>query len=148
MPVLRDKVAVITGGASGIGAGTVRHFVQEGARVVIADVLDDEGHALARSLGDAAVFVHMDVTVEADVERAIDRASDRFGKLDCVFNNAGSGGVYGPIAETPMEGFDRTVAVLFRGVFLGMKHAARVLAPQGHGSIISSASVAGLGVGY
>jgi NAD(P)-dependent dehydrogenase (short-subunit alcohol dehydrogenase family) len=148
MPTLAGKVAVITGGASGIGAGTARYFVEQGARVVVADLLDEEGRALCESLGEAADYVHCDVTVEGDVQAAVARASERFGRFDCIFNNAGSSGVYGPIAETPVDGFDRAMAVLLRGVFLGMKHAAPVLTAQRSGSIISTASVAGLGVGH
>jgi NAD(P)-dependent dehydrogenase (short-subunit alcohol dehydrogenase family) len=147
MVTLAGKVAVITGAASGIGAGTARHFVEIGARVVIADVLDEEGRELCASLGEAADFVHCDVTVEADVEAAVARATTRYGRLDCIFNNAGSSGFVGPIAETPVERFDRTMAVLLRGVFLGMKHAAPIFVAQRSGSIISTASVAGLGVG-
>jgi NAD(P)-dependent dehydrogenase (short-subunit alcohol dehydrogenase family) len=145
---LSGKVAVITGGASGIGEASVREFVARGCRVVVADVLDEQGRALVRSLGDAvADFVHADVSVEADVKRAVGRAVERFGRLDCMFNNAGAAGVHGPIADTPVEGFDRTIAVLLRGVFLGMKHAAPVLVAQRSGSILSTASVAGIGIG-
>src|SRR5262249_5548126 len=107
MSTLAGKVVVITGAASGIGAGTARHFVEQGARVVVADVLDAEGSALCETLGEAADYVYCDVTVEADVQAAVARATTRFGRLDCLFNNAGAGGVYGPIAETPVEGFDR-----------------------------------------
>jgi NAD(P)-dependent dehydrogenase (short-subunit alcohol dehydrogenase family) len=148
MARLSGKVAVITGGASGIGAASVRAFVAEGARVVIADIQAELGQALARELGDAADYIHTDVTLEADVKQAVGRAVERFGRLDCMFNNAGAGGVIGPIADTPTEGFDRTIAVLLRGVFLGMKHAAPVLAAQRAGTIISTASVAGVGVGF
>src|SRR5689334_1261925 len=148
MSSLAGKVVVITGAASGIGAGSARHFVEHGARIVVADVLDAEGRALCDTLGEAAEYVHCDVTVEADVQAAVTRATTRFGRLDCMFNNAGTGGVYGPITETPVEGFDRGMALLVRGVFLGMKHAAPVMIAQRSGSIISTASVAGLGVGY
>ena len=148
MSRLAGKVAIITGGASGIGAAAVRHFVEEGARVVIADILDAQGHELARALGDAAVYAHTDVTVETDVRGAVARCVETFGRLDCMFNNAGAGGVLGGIADIPVEGFDRTVALLLRGVFLGMKHAAPVLAAQRSGSIINTGSVAGVGVGY
>src|SRR5512139_1912617 len=148
MGMLSGKVAIITGGASGIGSASVRHFVEEGARVVIADLLEEKGRARAKSLGDAATFVRTDVSVEADVRSAVETALSKFRRLDCMFNNAGSGGVDGPIADTSMDGFDRTMAVLVRGVFLGMKHAAPVMTAQGSGSIVSTASVAGMGVGY
>jgi NAD(P)-dependent dehydrogenase (short-subunit alcohol dehydrogenase family) len=145
---LDGKVAVITGGASGIGAATVRLFVQEGASVVIADILDERGLALARDLGGSAVFLHADVSREADVRDALARAVERFGRLDCLFNNAGYAGVAGPIEETPVDAFDEAVGVLLRGVLLGMKHAAPVMKRQGAGSIVSTASIAGLQAGY
>lgn len=142
---LDGKVAVITGGASGMGAATVRRFVGEGARVVIADLQADKGEAVAAECGDAAVFVGTDVGVEADVEAMIGCAVDRFGRLDCLYNNAGFGGVSGTIDETDMgEPYARTVAGLLTGPVLGMKHAAPVMKGQGSGSIISTASVAGL----
>src|SRR5882672_7969909 len=142
MDKLDGKVAVITGGASGIGHAAVRLFVEEGCRVVIADLQDDKGAALAEELGKSASYLHVDVS------GAIAHAVARFGRLDCIFNNAGAGGVTGPIAEIPAEGFDETMGVLLRGVFLGMKHAAPVMKRQGGGSIISTASVAGLQAGF
>ncbi len=144
---LDGKVAVITGGASGMGEGTVRRFVDEGARVVIADIQDAKGHTLADTLGGAAVYQRVDVADEAEVKAAVKRAVDEFGRLDCMFNNAGFGGAIGPIETTPVEDYDRTMNVLLRGVFLGMKHAAPVMKAQGSGSIISTASVAGLAGG-
>ena len=148
MGKLDGKVAVITGGASGIGDATVRLFVEEGCRVVIADVQDDRGAHLAEVLGKSASYLHADVSQEAQVSGAIAHAVSRFGRLDCLFNNAGAGGVAGPIEEIPADGFDHTMGVLLRGVFLGMKHAAPVMKRQGGGSIISTASVAGLQAGY
>lgn len=144
---LDDKVAIVTGGASGMGEGTVRRFCAEGARVVIADVQDAKGHTLADTLGGAAVYEHTDVAEESAVKAAVQRALDEFGRLDCMFNNAGFGGAVGPIESTPIEEYDRTMAVLLRGVFLGMKHAAPIMKAQRSGSIISTASVAGLGAG-
>lgn len=144
---LSGKAALITGGASGIGEGTVRLFVEEGARVLVADVQDERGRRLAGELGDAAAYVHADVAREADVAAAIAHAVERFGRLDCLFNNAGAAGVGGAIDAIPLEGFDQTVGVLLRGVLAGMKHAAPVMRRQGGGSIISTASVAGLVAG-
>ena len=141
---LENKVAVITGGASGLGEATVRRFVEEGAQVVIADFQDEPGQALAAELGGATVFVHADVTREDDVAAAVDAAVSSFGRLDVMFNNAGIVGAVGPVADTPLEAWERTVAVLLRGVFLGMKHAARVMVPQRSGSIISTSSTAGI----
>ncbi len=145
---LEGKVAVITGGSSGIGAATVRLFFQEGARVVIADILDKQGQNLAKALGSGVVYSHTNVMVEDEVQAVVNLAVTQFGKLDCMFNNAGIGGVGGPIEETNTEGFDITVATLFKGVMLGMKHAARVMLPQGYGNIISTASVAGHKTGF
>ena len=141
---LDGKVAVITGGASGIGEGTVHRFVEEGARVVIADLQVGPGGDLASELGDVARFHRTDVTDEADIEGAVAIATAEFGRLDCMFNNAGIVGTVGSIAETPVEAWDDTVAVLLRGVFLGMKHAARVMIAQQSGSIISTSSTAGI----
>jgi len=147
MTRLASKVALVTGGGSGIGEATVRLFVAEGASVVIADIQDERGHRVAEELGARASYVHADVSREADVEAAVGETVRRFGRLDCIFNNAGYGGVGGRIAEVPVAGFDETMGVLVRGVFLGMKHAVPVMKAQGGGSIISTASVAGLRTG-
>jgi len=143
---LEDKVALITGGASGIGEASARLFVEEGAMVVVADVQDERGGLLASELG--AEYVHADVTREEDVEAAVSHAVDVYGCLDCMFNNAGIAGAVGPIETVTVEAFDRTVAVLLRGVFLGVKHAAPVMRSQGGGSIINTASVAAIRTGY
>jgi NAD(P)-dependent dehydrogenase (short-subunit alcohol dehydrogenase family) len=141
---LENKVAVITGAASGIGEATARMFVREGARVIVADLQDDAGRAVAADLGAAAHFVHCDVTSEDDIAAAVDAAVSEFGRLDVMFANAGIVGVIGRIAETPADAWDRTVSVLLRGVFLSIKHAARVMVPQGSGSIIATSSTAGI----
>jgi len=145
---LPGKVALITGGASGIGEGTVRLFAREGASVLIADIQDDQGARLAAELGARVAYVHTDVSHEADVQSAVAEAVRRFGRLDCIFNNAGFGGVGGRIEAIDIAGFDQTIGVLLRGVLLGMKHAAPVMKRQGGGSIISTASVAGLTAGF
>ncbi len=142
---LDGKVAVITGAASGIGEGTVRRFVEEGARCVIADIQDEPGRSLADEMGDAAVFHHTDVTVEADVEGAVALAVSRFGQVDVMFNNAGIIGAIGSITETSYDAWNRTIGVLLSSVFLGMKHAgAAMVARGGPGSIISTSSTAGV----
>ena len=148
MSRLKGRVALITGGASGIGEATVRLFIEEGASVMLADLQDDRGRRLAGELGARAGYLHTDVSREADVRAAVDETCTRFGRLDCIFNNAGYAGVGGRIDEIPVEGFDETMGVLVRGVFLGIKHAARVMKKQGSGSIISTASVAGLRTGF
>ena len=145
---LRGKVALITGGASGIGEASARLFVAEGAAVTVADIQDDRGRLLAAELGARAAYRHADVSLESDVKAAVEETVGHFGRLDCLFNNAGYAGVSGPIAEISVTGFDEAIGVLLRGVFLGMKHAAPVMKGQGAGSIISTASVAGLGAGF
>ena len=142
MARLNDKVALITGAASGMGAATARMFAAEGARVLIADLQEDAGEALAEELGDAGIFARCDVSVEADVANAVAGVADRWGRLDCIFNNAGFGGAIGPIDETSIEDFDITMDVLVKGVFFGMKHAAPIMKRQQEGSIISTASMA------
>jgi NAD(P)-dependent dehydrogenase (short-subunit alcohol dehydrogenase family) len=141
---LDGKVAVLTGAASGIGEGTARRFVAEGARVVVADIQEEKGRAVAKSLGDAARFVRTDVSREGDIAGAVDAAVAEFGRLDVMVNNAGIVGAVGSIVETPAEAFDATMAVLARAVFLGIKHAGRVMLPQRSGSIVSIASTAGV----
>ncbi len=145
---LDNKVAIITGGASGIGAGTVRRFVAEGARVLICDLDVEKGPALAAELGDVTAFLQTDVSQEDQVAAMIAEVTDRWGRLDCLYNNAGFGGALGPISTTSVDDYDLTMDVLLKSVFLGMKHAAPVMTAQGSGSIISTASVAGLRVGY
>ena len=141
---LLNKTALITGGASGIGEGTARMFVDEGARVVIADMQDEAGQALATELGDAALFVHCNVTSEDDVAAAVDFAVAEFGSLDVMFNNAGIVGPVGRIAETDVDAWDNGISINLRGVFLGTKHAARVMTQQGSGVIINTSSTAGI----
>jgi NAD(P)-dependent dehydrogenase (short-subunit alcohol dehydrogenase family) len=147
MESLTGKVAVITGGASGIGEAVVRHFVEEGAAVVIADIQDEAGANLADQLGPRVVFQHTDVTCEEDVANVVDRAIREFGRLDCMYNNAGGFGARGSILEIDEDGFDRTAALLLKSVFFGMKHAGAVLVAQGSGTILSTASIAGLSTG-
>jgi NAD(P)-dependent dehydrogenase (short-subunit alcohol dehydrogenase family) len=144
---LEGKVAVITGGTSGIGACTAEVFVANGAKVVIVGRRQDRGEKLAQKLGDAASFMRTDVSVEADVKAMIDHAVDRFGRLDCLMNNAGRGSQFAAIAEVDLEQFDAVIAVHLRAVLAGMKYAVRVMAVQGTGSIINVASVNGIRAG-
>ncbi len=147
MKRLEGKTAIITGGASGIGAATTRLFIEEGARVLIADMQEELGRSLAEELGDAAAFYRVDVNRESDVRGVVEDAVKRWDRLDCIYNNAGFGGALGPIEETTVEEFDMTFDVLVKGVFLGIKLGAPVMRRQGGGSIISTASVAGLKTG-
>lgn len=144
---LDGKVAVVTGGASGIGEGTVRLFVEEGARCVVVDVQDEPGEQLARDLGNVARYVHADVSDESQVAAAVDAAVEQFGQLDCMFNNAGILGAIGPIAETDTAAWNRTMGVLLNSVFFGIKHAARVMIPRQSGTILNTASTAGVRAG-
>lgn len=148
MARLQDQVAVITGGASGIGEGTVRKFAAEGARVVIADVQRERGEQLAEELGPNAAFCQTDVSQEEQVAASVDLALSRWGRLDVMFNNAGFGGVSGPIDELDMAAYHETIGVLLDGVVLGAKHAARAMKPAGRGVILNTASVAGLQAGF
>jgi NAD(P)-dependent dehydrogenase (short-subunit alcohol dehydrogenase family) len=148
--VLTDRVAVVTGGASGIGRATVLTFLAAGARVVVGDLNADNGEKLVAEVADAERlrFIRTDVAEEAEVEALIGAAVDGFGGLDVVFNNAGVGGAFGPLTEISVADWDRTFAVLTRSVFLGTKHGARAMVEQGRGgSIVNTASVAGLGGG-
>jgi len=139
---LTGKVAVVTGGASGIGAATVRRFVEEGARVVVADVQADAGEILAKELGDSAVFSRCDVTSEDDIEAVVKTAVSTYGGLDVFYANAGVMGALGPIVATRTEDADMTIAVNLRGVLLSMKHAARYMQRQGRGVILATSSPA------
>ncbi len=139
---LAGKVALVTGGASGIGAGTVRRLVADGARVVVADIQAEAAVKVAAEHGDRCRPIAVDVTKEADVAAAVDLAVTEFGQLDVAFANAGIFGAYGPIDKTRMADVDLTWAVDLRGVFVTMKHAARVMVPRGSGVIIATTSPA------
>jgi NAD(P)-dependent dehydrogenase (short-subunit alcohol dehydrogenase family) len=144
---LEGKVAVITGAASGMGRATAARFAGEGANIVIADLNAEGGEAAVRECkenGGDAVFQQTDVTSEAAVKAAVDRAVKEYGKLDIMFNNAGLGGALGRLEETSADNWDRTFATLLRAVFLGIKYSIPVMRKAGGGSIISTASVAGL----
>jgi NAD(P)-dependent dehydrogenase (short-subunit alcohol dehydrogenase family) len=121
--------------------------VAEGASVVMADIEDERGARIAAELGDRCRFIHADVAQDGAVDAAVAVSVAEFGGLDCVFNNAGNPGSVGSIEEIDLATFDRTVSIHLRGVFLGIRAAARVLRPQGHGSIINTASVAGMSAG-
>lgn len=147
--LLEGKVTIVTGGTSGIGRATVERYVAEGAKVAIADIQDAAGAQLADELGDAAIYVHTDVTDEADIEALVAKTVDAFGTLDVIYNNAGAQGDPSPILEIGSDGFDKTLALLTRSVVLGHKYAARQFQAQGTGgSIISTASAAALQGGW
>ena len=138
---LEGKVAMVTGGASGIGAATVRRFVAEGAKVLIADMQYEVAAKLAVELGPDVASINCNVAREADVAAAIKAVTDRWGRLDILYNNAGFGGASGPLDETSVEEYDMTMDVLLKSVFLGIKHASPIMKAQGSGSIVNTASV-------
>ncbi|KAA8518521.1 hypothetical protein F0562_015995 [Nyssa sinensis] len=147
---LEGKVAIITGGASGIGESTVRLFVKHGAKVVIADVQDELGLALCEDLRSKqnVTYVHCDVTSDYDVKNVVDVAMSKYGKLDIMFNNAGIPGNLDPtILGTDNENFKRVFDVNVYGAFLGAKHAARVMIPAKTGVILFTSSVASVTFG-
>ena len=143
MGTLDGKVAVITGGTSGIGARTAELFAREGATTVIAGRRTAEGTAQAAKLGPKAEFVHADVSVEADVAALITGAVERHGQLNCLMNCAGEGGSPGGIASVDLDRLQRTLAIHLGGAVAGMKYAAPVMAAQRSGSIINIASIGG-----
>jgi NAD(P)-dependent dehydrogenase (short-subunit alcohol dehydrogenase family) len=145
---LDGKVALISGGARGQGAAEAETFVREGARVVFGDVRDDEGKKVEtgiRAVGGDAVYVHLDVTSEADWQNAVQTALARHGRLDVLINNAAITIPRVPIEERAAEEWDRVMAVNAKGVFLGTKHAIPAMRRGGGGSIVNISSVAGIG---
>lgn len=145
---LKGKVAIITGGASGMGRAASMLFARSGANVVVADLNASGGEDVAKfataESGNPCVFQRTDVSLESDVAALVARATKTFGRLDVIFNNAGIGGAVGPLEGISVEDWDRTQAVCLRGVFLGIKHAVAPMRAGGGGSIISTASIAGI----
>lgn len=140
---LQGKVALVTGGARGIGEGIVRRFIAEGARVVIADVLEAEGAALAAELGDAARFVSLDVTRRADWDAALAETEQRFGRLDCLVNNAGVI-VFKTLDDLTEAEMRKVIDVNVIGVMIGSQAAIRLLERDGGGSIVNMSSADGI----
>ena len=142
---LDGKVAVITGAASGIGRGTALCLAKEGAAVVAVDLNSQGGEQVVSEIaatGGRAVFQHTDVSSEPEIKSAVERAVKEYGRLDIMFNNAGLVGAVGPIEAVTADDWDRTIAVLLRSVFLGIKYAVEPMRRAGGGSIISTSSVA------
>jgi NAD(P)-dependent dehydrogenase (short-subunit alcohol dehydrogenase family) len=144
---LNGKVAIVTGGCSGIGRGTVNVLRRAGARVACVDVQDDKGQALVEELGENALYVHADVTSEQEMAAAFGRVVERFGSIDVLFNNAGT---VEPLGSDPFDlaVFERVQRLLVHSVVLGMKYAVPSMVARGGGSIINTASIAGLQAGY
>lgn len=146
---LAGKVAIVTGGASGIGRATVELFVAEGAKVVIADVDVTRGEELAASLGEVAVFRKTDVSKRDEVQALVDLAISRFGGLHIMFNNAGIGGkMYAHFLDDDLEDYERVLGINLMGVVYGTQFAARHMAKHGGGVVINTASISGLLPGY
>jgi NAD(P)-dependent dehydrogenase (short-subunit alcohol dehydrogenase family) len=148
MGALDGKVAIVTGGTSGIGACCAELFVDEGAKVVIAGRRREAGKALAWRLGASASFIETDVTQDPQLRAMIDHAVTKFGRLDCLVNNAGNPGKVSRITQVDLAHFDETIAVHVRGPLVAMKYAGEVMLEQGSGSIINIASVSGLRAGF
>ncbi|MHB8576757.1 MAG: SDR family NAD(P)-dependent oxidoreductase [Dehalococcoidia bacterium] len=147
MARLAGKVAVITGAASGMGEATAKRFAAEGAAVLIADLQDGKGAAVVAAIeaaGGRAAYVRTDVSAGEDVQAMFRVAAERFGGIDIVYNNAGIGFSEGQIGDATEDDFDRIIAIDLKGVWLGMKHCLPYLLERGGGSIISTASIAGL----
>lgn len=140
---LAGKVALITGAARGQGEAEARRFVAEGAHVAIADVLDELGAALAAELGDAALYIHLDVTDAQQWTAAVDATVARFGRLDVLVNNAGIG-VVGTLEALPLEAHDRVIDINLNGVYYGMRAVKAAMASAGGGSIVNVSSIDGL----
>jgi NAD(P)-dependent dehydrogenase (short-subunit alcohol dehydrogenase family) len=139
---LKGKVAIVTGGAGGMGRSEATIFAREGARVMVADILEKEGQEVAKSIGDAARFMKLDVTSEADWQALVAAAEREFGKLDILVNNAGISGTYtSDLAST--EAWDRVMDINAKGTFLGMKHAVPALKRAGGGAIVNISSISG-----
>jgi NAD(P)-dependent dehydrogenase (short-subunit alcohol dehydrogenase family) len=142
---LENQVAVVTGGTSGIGAGIVRRFIEEGAHVVLSGRSEEKGKALEQELGEKVAFYRADAACAAQTEALMNFAVKHFGRLDCVVNNAGVAGEGGPIAKTSIEGFERSINLLLLGTFFGIKYSVPHMK---RGTIINISSIAGITAGY
>lgn len=145
---LSGIVALITGGVSGIGRATVELFIREGASVVVADIDEKGGARLQEKWNGSCIFRHTDVSRDEDVKELMKFVTEQHGRLDCLFNNAGASGAHGNLEEIETSEFFSTITLLLGSSFITMKHAIPLMKPQGSGTIINNASVAGLFAGY
>lgn len=141
---LNQKVAIVTGGARGIGEATVRRFVEQGASVVVTDVLVEEGEALCRELGENAMFLKHDVSSSDDWGSVVEKVLAHYKKIDVLVNNAGIAGDGEPLLAETQQGYDKLVSVNQTGIFHGIRAVAPSMAAQGGGSIVNISSIAGL----
>lgn len=143
---MRDKIALVTGGASGIGQAAVRGFSERGAKLVIADIADDAGQALAKEIeagGGSAVYMHADMTLEDHVARVMAEIGEKFGRLDIAFNNVGYSWGRG-LEDITSDDWDRTIALSLKAPWLCIKHEAPIMTKSGGGCIVNTASMAGV----
>jgi NAD(P)-dependent dehydrogenase (short-subunit alcohol dehydrogenase family) len=141
---MKDKVAIVTGASSGIGKATALKFAERGATVALLDVNPIAGNILVRQILDAegsAIFIHCDVSIEADVQKAVADISSYFGRLDYAYNNAGIGGEFAKVQDYPTDDWDKVMAINLRGVFLCMKYEIPLILKHGKGAIVNCASV-------
>ena len=146
MKTLAQKVAIITGAAAGIGKATAELFAREGARLILSDINDKDGNALAEALkasGTEAVYVHADTGVAADHEKLVNAAIENFGRLDVAVNNAGIGGPIAPTAEYPLDGWEKVIGINLSGVFYGMRYQIPAMIKNGGGNVVNIASILG-----
>lgn len=148
MARLDGKIAIITGGTSGIGTRSVEVFAEEGATVIFCGRREELGREIAERIGGAVEYVRTDVTVEAEVENLIKGVAERHGRVDVLFNNAGGPAPRGSIADLDMKAFHAAMDVLLASVVHGMKHAGPIMKVQGAGSIINNGSIAGHQAGW
>jgi meso-butanediol dehydrogenase / (S,S)-butanediol dehydrogenase / diacetyl reductase len=148
MSKLENKVSLITGAASGIGAATAKLFAAEGATVIVVDIDESNGRRVAEEIGARGIFHKANVSEPLEVEAMVKLAVDRFGRLDVLHNNVATAGAVAPVGDMPIEAWQRAIAVSLSGVFYGMRFALPRMVAQGGGVIVNTASVSGLAADY
>ena len=148
MSKLENKVSLVTGAASGIGAATAKLFAAEGATVIIVDLDESNGRRVAEEIGARGIFHKANVSEPLEVEAMVKVAVDRFGRLDVLHNNVATAGAVAPVGDMPIEAWQRAIAVSLSGVFYGMRFALPQMVAQGGGVIVNTASVSGLAADY